>query len=186
MKNDSLANRHIGINEQEEQLMLQKIGVKSLDELIDKTLPKNIRLKQPIDLPEAMNEYEFAQHIAHLASKNKLYLSPEANSDDELWNISIAEDGTTQIISVSRDTRCIQYNATSPRFACYTGNQQDVCLYRQEMTESGISAAATGADAVFSVYGMDGRLIRTAGSSHEALRGLPHGIYILNGKVIIK
>ena len=73
MKNDSLANRHIGINEQEEQLMLQKIGVKSLDELIDKTLPKNIRLKQPIDLPEAMNEYEFAQHIAHLASKNKLY-----------------------------------------------------------------------------------------------------------------
>ena len=73
MKNDSLANRHIGINEQEEQLMLQKIGVKSLDELIDKTLPKNIRLKQPIDLPEAMNEYEFAQHIAQLASKNKLY-----------------------------------------------------------------------------------------------------------------
>ena len=73
MKNDSLANRHIGINEQEEQLMLQKIGVKSLDELIDKTLPKNIRLKQPIDLPKAMNEYEFAQHIAHLASKNKLY-----------------------------------------------------------------------------------------------------------------
>ena len=73
MKNDSLANRHIGINEQEEQLMLQKIGVKSLDELIDKTLPKNIRLKQPIDLPKAMNEYEFAQHIAQLASKNKLY-----------------------------------------------------------------------------------------------------------------
>ena len=73
MKNDSLANRHIGINEQEEQLMLQKIGVKSLDELIDKTLPKNIRLKQPIDLPEAMNEFEFAQHIAQLASKNKLF-----------------------------------------------------------------------------------------------------------------
>lgn len=73
MKNDSLANRHIGINEQEEQLMLQKIGVKSLDELIDKTLPKNIRLKQPIDLPEAMNEFEFAQHIAQLAAKNKLF-----------------------------------------------------------------------------------------------------------------
>ncbi|MGN0258243.1 MAG: aminomethyl-transferring glycine dehydrogenase, partial [Bacteroides sp.] len=67
------ANRHIGINEQEEQLMLQKIGVKSLDELIDKTLPKNIRLKQPIDLPEAMNEFEFAQHIAQLAAKNKLF-----------------------------------------------------------------------------------------------------------------
>ena len=57
MKNDSLANRHIGINEQDEQIMLKKIGVASLDELIDKTLPKNIRLKQPINLPEAMTEY---------------------------------------------------------------------------------------------------------------------------------
>ena len=75
MKNDSLANRHIGINEQDEQIMLKKIGVASLDELIDKTLPKNIRLKQPINLPEAMTEYEFAQHITQLAAKNKLYTS---------------------------------------------------------------------------------------------------------------
>ena len=75
MKNDSLANRHIGINEQDEQIMLKKIGVSSLDELIDKTLPKNIRLKQPINLPEAMTEYEFAQHITQLAAKNKLYTS---------------------------------------------------------------------------------------------------------------
>ena len=73
MKNDSLASRHIGISEQDEQVMLQKIGVQSLNELIDKTLPKNIRLKQPINLPPAMNEFEFAQHIARLAAKNKLY-----------------------------------------------------------------------------------------------------------------
>ncbi len=73
MKNDSLASRHIGISEQDEQVMLQKIGIQSLNELIDKTLPKNIRLKQPINLPPAMNEFEFAQHIARLAAKNKLY-----------------------------------------------------------------------------------------------------------------
>ena len=49
MKTDLLASRHIGINEQDTALMLRKIGVNSLDELIDKTIPANIRLKEPLD-----------------------------------------------------------------------------------------------------------------------------------------
>lgn len=73
MKNDLLAYRHIGISEQDEEKMLRKIGVKSLDELIDKTIPANIRLKEPLALPKTMTEYEFGQHIAGLAAKNKLY-----------------------------------------------------------------------------------------------------------------
>lgn len=73
MKTDLLVNRHVGICEADEKQMLQKIGVKSLDELIDKTIPANIRLEQPLNLPAAMNEYEFAQHIASLAAMNKLY-----------------------------------------------------------------------------------------------------------------
>ncbi len=47
--------------------------MKSLDELIDKTIPANIRLKEPLALPKTMTEYEFGQHIAGLAAKNKLY-----------------------------------------------------------------------------------------------------------------
>ena len=73
MKNDLLINRHIGITPQDEETMLRKIGVSSLDELIDKPFPSNIRLDKPLDLPEPMTEYEFAGHIAQLASKNKLY-----------------------------------------------------------------------------------------------------------------
>ncbi|WP_294618178.1 aminomethyl-transferring glycine dehydrogenase [uncultured Bacteroides sp.] len=75
MKNDLLANRHIGISKKDEEQMLRKIGVASLDELIDKTIPANIRLKAPLALPEAMTEYEFGRHIAELAAKNKLYTS---------------------------------------------------------------------------------------------------------------
>lgn len=75
MKNDLLACRHIGISEKEEALMLQKIGVGSLDELIDKTIPANIRLKEPLALPEAMTEAAFGRHIAALAGKNKLFTS---------------------------------------------------------------------------------------------------------------
>lgn len=73
MKNDLLANRHIGISEKDEKHMLRKIGVQSLDELIEKTIPGNIRLKEPLALPKAMTEYEFGQHMAGLAAKNKLY-----------------------------------------------------------------------------------------------------------------
>ena len=73
MTNDFLSQRHNGIGPKDEETMLRKIGVSSLDELIDKTIPSNIRLKEPLDLPKPMTEYEFAQHIAQLASKNKLY-----------------------------------------------------------------------------------------------------------------
>lgn len=70
MKTITFANRHIGVTEQDIPVMLKKIGVDSLDELIDKTIPADIRLKEKLQLPPAMSEYEFAVHISELASKN--------------------------------------------------------------------------------------------------------------------
>ena len=70
MNNHPFYERHIGINEADEARMLRKIGVGTLDELIDQTLPANIRLKAPLALPEAMDEHEFARHIGELAAKN--------------------------------------------------------------------------------------------------------------------
>ena len=55
--------------------MLEKIGVKSLDELINKTIPSKIRLKEPLALEAPMTEREFAEHITGLASLNKIYTS---------------------------------------------------------------------------------------------------------------
>ena len=73
MKTDSFASRHIGVNEGDIELMLRKIGVNTLDELIDKTIPENIRLPEPLQLPPAMTEYEFGNHITQIASMNKLF-----------------------------------------------------------------------------------------------------------------
>ncbi len=73
MKTDLLAYRHIGINEKETEIMLKEIGVRSLDELTDKIIPSNIRLKETLKLPEALTEYSYAKHINELASKNKLF-----------------------------------------------------------------------------------------------------------------
>ena len=72
---DLLQARHIGISEQDEALMLQVIGVNHLDELISQTIPSNIRLDVSIDLPEALTERLYAEHIAEIASKNKLFTS---------------------------------------------------------------------------------------------------------------
>lgn len=75
MEINAFADRHIGVNKNEREVMLKKIGVNSLDELIDRTLPANIRLPKPLDLPPAMTEQEFADHIGQLAAKNKIYTS---------------------------------------------------------------------------------------------------------------
>ena len=75
MDTNKFVNRHVGIQEKDLPEMLQAIGAESLDELINQTIPADIRLKQPLDLPEPMTEREFAEHIAELASKNEIFTS---------------------------------------------------------------------------------------------------------------
>ena len=75
MEINAFADRHIGITKSDREVMLQKIGVASLKELIERTLPANICLPKPLDLAPAMTEQEFATHICKLASKNKIYTS---------------------------------------------------------------------------------------------------------------
>src|SRR5665647_205668 len=70
---DLLQARHIGISEKDEAIMLQTIGVNNLDELITQTIPSSIRLSEAIEIPEALTERQYAEHIAEIASKNKLF-----------------------------------------------------------------------------------------------------------------
>ena len=74
MITNNFTRRHNGVsNASEVEKMLKVIGVSSVDELIDKTIPAAIRLPKPLNLPDGMNEYEFLNHIKELASKNKIY-----------------------------------------------------------------------------------------------------------------
>ncbi len=75
MKTDLLSGRHIGIEEKDMEHMLTNIGVKSLDELINQTIPSNIRLKKPLNLPAPITERAFSEHICELGAKNKLFTS---------------------------------------------------------------------------------------------------------------
>ena len=75
MKREMLADRHIGIRKSDIPEMLKRIGVNSLEELINKTIPSQIRLKEPLKLDEPLSESEFLCHINAMAEKNKIFKS---------------------------------------------------------------------------------------------------------------
>jgi glycine dehydrogenase len=72
---DSFIRRHIGATSTETQQMLTAIGCDSLDEMIDKTVPAAIRIKQPLQLGEACGEYELLQELKAIASQNQVWRS---------------------------------------------------------------------------------------------------------------
>ena len=72
---NSFVNRHIGPRPKDVPEMYKTIGVDSMEQLIYETIPDSIRLKQDLDLPPAMSEQAYMQHIEDLSLKNKLYRS---------------------------------------------------------------------------------------------------------------
>ena len=75
MAKEQFITRHIGPRPEDIDEMLKVIGVKSVDELIEQTVPESIRLKEVLDLPAPLSEDEFLAHIRAIAGKNKLYRS---------------------------------------------------------------------------------------------------------------
>ena len=72
---EKFEDRHIGPNAHQVEAMLKVIKAKSVDDLIDETVPAGIRLKKPLNLPKAKSEYEFLQDFRLIASRNKVYKS---------------------------------------------------------------------------------------------------------------
>ena len=75
MKTNYLKSRHIGLNEAEQQHMLETIGVNTIDELIAQTMPSDILLDEPLDLDEPLTEQEHLATLHQIAAKNQLYRS---------------------------------------------------------------------------------------------------------------
>ena len=63
-------SRHIGPDERARDQMLREIGVASLDELIDQTIPPGIRLAAPLDLPAGESEFGYLRRLKGIASAN--------------------------------------------------------------------------------------------------------------------
>lgn len=73
MNTNSFQRRHVGPSEQEQNEMLQTIGLQNLDQLIFETIPDDIRLKKSLNLDAPMSEYEYLNHIEELSKKNRVF-----------------------------------------------------------------------------------------------------------------
>ncbi len=67
--------RHIGPRQHDLEHMFKTVGVSSLDELIDQTVPEKIRLKKPLDLPSGRSEHFYLRELKQLGAKNMVYRS---------------------------------------------------------------------------------------------------------------
>jgi len=75
MNTSDFSLRHIGPREADQKQMLATIGVDSLDQLINETIPDDIRLKKDLALDEPMSEQDYLLHIYDLSKKNKVFKS---------------------------------------------------------------------------------------------------------------
>ena len=73
MKSSSFSQRHIGPRPSDLSEMLRAVGAESLDQLIDQTVPENIRLRRAMNLPEPMSEREYLVHATQLAEANRRF-----------------------------------------------------------------------------------------------------------------
>ena len=77
MFKENFTRRHIGPDPSELNIMLKKIGVKSIEELLEQTIPDKIRIKGDLKIPDGISEMEFLKEIwMFLRVRKKLWLAP--------------------------------------------------------------------------------------------------------------
>lgn len=143
-----------------------------------------------LTLVEAEGKYSFhdavsGNYLALTSSANKLHTATDNSKDEARWTVTFS-GGFTPVYNVKYPDRRIQYNASSPRFACYTGSQQDVSLYVSQRDITGIPLPLASEGKV-DVLTLDGRTVRSRVPVEKALKGLPRGIYVVGGtKVLVR
>ncbi len=75
MNTKNFVNRHNGPSNDDVKYMLNNMGLDSVDQLIDQTIPENIRLKNSLNIDEGLSEYEYLIHMRKLAQHNKVFKS---------------------------------------------------------------------------------------------------------------
>ena len=67
--------RHIGPSETEQGNMLKELGFKNLDDLMSKTVPEKILLKEDLSIGDPHSEYKALRKLKDISKKNKVYSS---------------------------------------------------------------------------------------------------------------
>lgn len=124
-------------------------------------------------------------YLALTTDGNKLHNSTSATSAKEQWTVSFSGNNAL-IYNNAYPERLICYNSGSPRFACYkTSSAQNAVQLYKATTSTGISGIYNDNCKNVDVYTITGQKVRSNVDKDSALKGLPMGIYIINGKKLI-
>uniref|UniRef100_A0A8C6Q2R9 glycine dehydrogenase (aminomethyl-transferring) n=1 Tax=Nothobranchius furzeri TaxID=105023 RepID=A0A8C6Q2R9_NOTFU len=74
-RHDDFAERHIGPGEREKREMLDVLGLESIDQLIESTVPASISLQRSLKMDDPICENEVLEALQKIASKNKVWRS---------------------------------------------------------------------------------------------------------------
>uniref|UniRef100_A0A8C9Y780 Glycine dehydrogenase (decarboxylating) n=1 Tax=Sander lucioperca TaxID=283035 RepID=A0A8C9Y780_SANLU len=74
-RHDDFAERHIGPGEREKREMLDALGLESIDQLIENTVPSSIRIQRSMKMDDPICESEILDTLQKIASKNKVWRS---------------------------------------------------------------------------------------------------------------
>ena len=72
---DQFVDRHIGLTEEDIRDMLDTLGLSSLDDLVEKTVPDSIRSSAPLRLPPARTEHAVLSELQSKAAQNQVFRS---------------------------------------------------------------------------------------------------------------
>ena len=83
--------RHIGPTTEQQSDMARALGYENLDALIDQTVPAAIRLKQPMDLPDARSERAVLEKLRALAARNVVNKSFIGAGYHDTWTPAVIQ-----------------------------------------------------------------------------------------------
>ena len=72
MSSTNFTSRHIGPTHHDSQEMLRVMGVQSIDQLIDQTVPAIIRNAKSLAISNEMSEHDYLSHMWGKAKKNRV------------------------------------------------------------------------------------------------------------------
>lgn len=126
-------------------------------------------------------------YLALTSDANKLHASTAATDKNAHWDIAVSAGGEAIITNAHYTDRSINYNSSSPRFACYksTSKQMAVSLFKQYVHSTGIAVVTGSMSGTTDVYTLDGHLVRRNVPVGHAFDNLPGGIYIVGGKKVL-
>lgn len=80
-----------------------------------------------------------SKYVSYTGSSNNVQIVDAVTADNQRWTFTYANDVFT-VANVALPLRMLQYNASSPRFACYTTAQQKLLLYKYQAVVDGVLA----------------------------------------------